>query len=359
MEPKPNFKKFKLLEMYRGKTVISPKVAIIIVNWNGWVDTIECIESIQNITYTNYQIILVDNGSTDDSVERINTWSNGEIKCLLVEEDISTASEDKQEIVFITSQKNLGFSGGNNVGIRYALRRKFDYVLLLNDDTIVAKGFMEPIMAASERDPAIGISGGKIYYYSDKSRVWSADGFYKGLGVFGLYGCNKLDNGQFDKERRVDFCVGAFMLIKKEVFEKIGLLPQCYFMGMEEGDFALSARNMGYKCNYVPTSVIWHKVGVYNRYNQLKLKYIYNNYRNRLLFTQRHLTGCTRTMWLLVFKMYVNYLMVLRFKLLQHHKNIYAIREAARLAFIDHKAYKYVSEEDLKRAESVLSKWEK
>lgn len=345
--------------MHRGKTVISPKVEIIIVNWNGWADTIECIESIQNITYTNYQIILVDNCSTDDSVERIKAWSNGKIKCLLVEDDISTASEDEQEIVFITTRKNLGFSGGNNVGIRYALRRNFDYILLLNNDTIVAKDFMEPIMAASERDPAIGISGGKIYYYSDKNRVWSAGGFYKGLGRFGLYGINQLDKGQFDKEREVDFCVGAFMLIKKEVFEKIGLLPQCYFIGTEEGDFALSARSMGYKCFYVPSSVVWHKVGVYNKDNQQKLKYVYNSYRNGLLFAERHLPGFTQKMWFILFKIYISYFSIIRWKLLRRDGNLSAIREAAKLAITDHKEKRYVTEEDLRRAELILSKWTK
>jgi len=340
--------------------VISPKVAIIVVNWNGWVDTIECIESIQKITYTNYQIILVDNFSTDDSVKRINTWSNGKIKCLLVEEDIGTDLKDEHKIVFITIQKNLGFSGGYNVGIRYALRRKFDYILLLNNDTLVEKNFLEPIIAVSDRDTTIGISGGKIYYYSDRNRIWSAGGFYKGFGVFGLYGLNQLDNGQFDKEREVDFCVGAFMLIKQNIFEKVGLLPECYFMGMEEGDFALSARNMGYKCFYVPTSVIWHKVGVYNKDNQCKLKYIYNNYRNRLLFYQRHLSGFTRTICLLLFKIYVNYYMGICSKLLTliHHNNINAIREAAKLALIDHRSNNIVLEEDIKRAESVLSKFE-
>jgi GT2 family glycosyltransferase len=341
------------------KAMISPKVAIIIVNWNGWMDTIECIESIRKITYTNHKIILVDNFSTDDSVERIKTWLNDKVKYLFFEENTSIVSEDDQEIVFITTHQNKGFSGGNNVGIRFAQRNKFDYILLLNDDTIVEKGFLETIIAASEKDPTIGISGGKIYFYSDKNRIWSAGGFYKGFGVFGLYGYNLLDNGQFDKIREVDFCVGAFMLIKNDVFEKIGLLPECYFMGMEEGDFALSARKMGYKCIYVPTSVIWHKIGVYSIDNQFKLKYIYNSYRNRLLFIQRHLSFCTRTIWPLLFNIYVNYFMVFYRKLRRRTKNVYAIQMAAKLAIIDHKVNRKISEEDIKSAELVLSKWEK
>lgn len=126
-------------------------VAIIILNWNGWKDTIECLKSLNNLNYKNYEVIVVDNGSTDNSVEKIKEYI-----------------ENKPKFKLIANEKNLGFAGGNNIGIRYALNNEFEYILLLNNDTVVDENFLKPMVELLESSDDIGFVGPKTYFYDKK-----------------------------------------------------------------------------------------------------------------------------------------------------------------------------------------------
>ncbi len=244
-----------------------PKIFIVLVNYNRLKDTIECIESLRKISYPNYEIIVIENGSTDDSYDKLS-----EIK----------------DILLIRSDVNQGFTGGNNLGIQIALEKLADYVLLLNNDTVVEENFLSELVRVAEADDKIGLVGCKILYYYEKNKIWSAGG-----GVTPLlkrtfqYGENKIDRGQFDQQREVDFVSGCCMLIRRQVFEKIGLLDPDYFMYYEDVDFCLRAKNNGFQVTYCPNSVIWHKVSIATD----KSFRDYYRMRNYILFLKKNFTS--------------------------------------------------------------------
>lgn len=227
----------------------SPSVAIIILNWNNWQDTVECLESLAQIDYPNYQIIVVDNGSSDDSVSQLKQRFN--------------------TIRLFETEKNLGFSAGVNFGIEQA--EKNDLILLLNNDTLVAKNFLTELVKIIRSDDTIGLVGGKIYYYEGtecdafmhrkKNKIWSAGGGISRLTKRTFhFGDKKIDQGQYDQQREVDFLTGCCLLIKRQVIETIGLLDPDYFMYYEDVDFCLRAKAQGYKIVYSPQAIIWHKI---------------------------------------------------------------------------------------------------
>jgi len=217
------------------------KVSIVLVNWNNAYDTISCIKSLKKINYPNYEIIVVDNSSTDDSTKELANVNN---------------------INLILNDSNLGFAGGNNVGIKYILKGDSDFVLLLNNDTVVEKSFLTVLVKRAIADKNIGVLGGKIYYYSDPAKIWSAGGgMTKLMKRTFQYGENKSDEERFNRQKDVDFLSGCCMLIKRDVFEKVGLLDEDYFMYYEDVDFCLRAKKFC-KIIYTPEAIIWHKVSV-------------------------------------------------------------------------------------------------
>ena len=192
----------------------NPKVAIVIINWNGWEDTVECLESIFQIDYPNYEIIIVDNRSQNDSVKRIKDYSEG------------------KELTIIENEENYGFAGGNNIGIQYALKNfKPKYILLLNNDTVVDKDFLKELINAGEEDTYIGILGPKIYYYDKPDVIWSAGckiswKFARGIQI----GSGEVDKNQYDDPKKVEYVSGSAFLIKTDVINKIGLMDKNYFL---------------------------------------------------------------------------------------------------------------------------------
>lgn len=244
-----------------------PKVSIIVLNWNTYELTSECLESLQEITYPNYEVILVDNASGDGSGQRL--------------------AQEFPQAMFIQNEANLGFSRGCNVGIRRALTHESDYVLLLNSDSVVEKDFLEPAVELAERDDRIGLVSGKIYLKDKPGYVWYAGGNVTPLRGVVVYGWLQKDMGSFDEPRSVGFSTGAMMLIKRSVLENVGLLPEEYFFGTEEWDYSLTVRRAGYKLYYAPQSVIHHKADGSHR--NLSAKYLYCSYRCTLIFHEKFL----------------------------------------------------------------------
>ena len=226
-----------------------PKVSIIILNWNGLEDTIECLESLRKITYPNYQVIVVDNASEGEDVQVL---------------------QDKfsDYIHIIENDKNYGFAEGNNVGMRSALNSYHPaYLLLLNNDTVVAPDFLNELVKVAETKVEIGIVGPKIYYYDFQGRkdvIWSAGGIilkwrrwiYQGVGW------NDNDLPQYQDIATVDWVSGAAMMFKSSVIEELSSLDPHYFFGDEDVDYCLKARKHGFKVVYVPAAKVWHKVGI-------------------------------------------------------------------------------------------------
>lgn len=273
---------------------MNPKVFAVILNWNNYTDTIECINSLKNVTYKNFHIIIVDNFSDNDSE--------------------AVLRKEYQEYKIIQTGENLGFAGGNNIAIDYCLTQKADYVLLLNNDTTVKPDFLSYIVDAGENDATVGIIGGKTYNYYDKTRLCSAGAninWLKGTAAFHR-GEGKIDTGEFDERSYISFVPGYFMLVKRTVFEMTGKLDDTYFLGVEEIDFCVKAKRNGFNLLYIPESIIWHKVTAsHKKYLPM---FIYNGYRNKLIFMKRHLPYPAWILWFLLFKTYVSTIAPFRLK---------------------------------------------
>ena len=182
------------------------KVYIIVLNWNGWKDTIECLNSIIESDYSNYEIIICDNASSDNSILEIEKWR----------------AKKKVEVILLKNNSNLGFAGGNNVGIRYALGKgDFKYIWILNNDTVVKRNTLSALVRKMESDNTIGICGSKLMYYDNSDEVQALGGQYNKL-----LGISKHIIREEDL-CKLDYVVGASMLISKKFIEEIGLMNDC------------------------------------------------------------------------------------------------------------------------------------
>ena len=312
----------------------TPKVTILLLNYNGWGDAIECLESVYKITYPNWELILVDNGSVDGSVSKIKEWAAGEILVeskffeydvegkpikyieeLFYDEEEARVKASKKEkewdallphqkLSILRIEKNRGVTGGENIGIEYILReRKTDYILILNNDIAVDKELLSELVKVAESDPEIGVVGPKIYYYDYNGRkdiINFAGGkinFWKGVGYH--IGANEIDKGQHDEIREVDYVEGSCFLIKKEVIEKVGMLDHEYFAYWEEADWCIRIKKGGYKGCYVPRAKIWHKVSSTTKKTSGFFEYY--NTRNSFLFMKKHASGGQYLSFLLYF----------------------------------------------------------
>jgi len=226
-----------------------PKVSIIILNWNGLEDTIECLESLKKITYPNYEVIVVDNASEGDDVK-------------ILKEKFG------DYIHIIENDKNYGFAEGNNIGMRYALSSSAPtHLMLLNNDTVVAPDFLEELVKVAESEAEIGIVGPKIYYYDFEGRknvIWFAGGKIEWWRrwVYPHIGRNDKDLPQYQNLTTVDWVSGAAMMLKSSIIRELSFLDSQYFFGDEDVDYCLRARKHGFKIVYVSTARVWHKVGV-------------------------------------------------------------------------------------------------
>ena len=297
----------------------SPKVEIVILNWNGWKDTIECLESIYQINYPNYGVIIVDNGSENESIDMIRKYCKREItvksRLIFNEADPSsnrieiieyfreeTETDEVKEnnnrellydkkLILIKNEKNYGFAEGNNIALRYAIKALDpNYFLLLNNDIVVDKDFLKNLVEVAEMDATIGMVGPKIYYYDFCGRT---DIINFAGGIIDMWkgqpyhiGTNEVDHGQYDNIKKVDYVEGSAMLVKKDVLTRIGLIDPCYFAYWEENDFCMRGSRLGYSSIYVPEAKIWHKISS-SVVNKTKVYYLT---RNRFLFMKKYST---------------------------------------------------------------------
>ena len=239
-------------------------VAIVVVNWNGVDDTIECLDSLALLApRPEKRVLLVDNASTDGSAGLIGQrFPNVEI--------LETAS-------------NLGFAGGCNVGIRRALDLGARFVWLLNNDTRVHPQALATLVAALDSERTAGLAGSKIYYDADPGRLWFAGGYFTPSGLARHRGQDQHDRRQFDDPGLVDYITGCSLLIRAEVIRQIGPLREDYFLYWEEVDWSARAKRRGWDSMYVPSSLVWHKVGASLAQEQSPKAYYYHT-RNWLDF---------------------------------------------------------------------------
>jgi GT2 family glycosyltransferase len=241
-----------------------PQTAIIVLNWNGLRDTPDCLVSLERLDCPDYEVIVVDNGSTDGSTGVIREQFPG--------------------VTLIENRENLGFTGGNNAGLRYALRRGMDYALLLNNDTEVAPDFLRHMLKTTEADPNVGIAGPMIYYHQQPDQIWSAGGAIdRPRGQTRMIGLDEQDIGQYGAApREVDFVTGCALLVRKSVLEQVGLLDEQFFAYYEEVEWCERARRAGYHIVGVPRAKVWHKISPQARSDSPVVHYLMT--RNRLLW---------------------------------------------------------------------------
>ena len=248
-----------------------PKVSIIIVNYNGIDDTLECLNSLKSLSYPNCEVIIVDNASRDAS-SALNKIYN-----------------DFPNVKIISLGQNLGFAGGNNVGIDYALKQqKAECILLLNNDTVVAPDFLKKMIEAGELDEKMGIVGAKIYYHSDRKRIWCNGGHFSWTDGGKHEEYNRLDANPNDaKIKPTKFITGCVMLIKAETILNIGLMDESFFMYYEDIDWSLRAKKAGYNIAVATSAHIWHKVSR-SAAEMGEPKRHYYHIRNALLLAKKH-----------------------------------------------------------------------
>lgn len=215
-----------------------PKISIIILNWNGLNHTVQCLESLKKISYPNYEIILVDNGSDNNEGEVLK-------------------NKYKDYIRLIKIRKNRGFAGGNNIAIQKVIEeKKSKYILFLNNDTIVKKDFLEKLVEEIERNERIGIVSPKILKIDNPKIIDSTGLVFRG-GILADRGEGEIEKGQYDKKTEIIGASGAALFCRIKLFEEIGLFKK-EFSGYDDGEFCWRAWKNGWKAKFVPSAVIYH-----------------------------------------------------------------------------------------------------
>lgn len=241
------------------------RVGIVIVNYNAEKYQNDSIRSIKQMKYSNYEIIVVDNGSTDNSIKLLK--------------------EEFPEVIIIETNNNLGVAAGNNIGIRHAIKRGAEYILLLNNDIELDKDLLRILVQKATKQT---ITVPKIYYFDKKRIIWSAGGkvdWNEGRPYHIGIGCP--DSSRFNHEQVVEIAPTCCMLIHKEVFKNVGLMDEKYFMYYDDTDFCIRANQRDFKILYLPTAKMWHKVSSSSGGEKSKVCQYYVS-RNILYFMKKY-----------------------------------------------------------------------
>ncbi|MCU0345298.1 MAG: glycosyltransferase family 2 protein [Saprospiraceae bacterium] len=259
------------------KATGQPLVSIITVDYRQLKVTCELLDSIAKLAYTNLQTIVVDNGALADNT--------------------AAYQSHLPDVQVIVSQENLGFAGGNNLGIRQA---QGDFIFLINNDTVVSDGLIEALVARCQQ-PGVGAASPKIKYF-DTPDVIQYAGFTQVNPLTGrnkAIGQGELDQGQHDTARPVPYCHGAAMMLRREVIEKVGLMPEVFFLYYEELDWCEQIRRAGYGIWYEPAAMILHKESISTgKASPLKMKFLT---KNRILFMRRNFKNWKLAAFLMFF----------------------------------------------------------
>lgn len=228
------------------KQVTDRDVAIIILNWNAYKDTVECLKSLEHLTYPYFHVFLVDNASQDGSFDNLQQdYKDGKFNL---------------SITFIQTGANLGFAGGNNVAIKEVYNQGYQYFWLLNNDTVVDPNALTPLVETLEGDKQVGIVGSKIYYYGT-NKIWFVGGKVNTwTGLTKHIGIKEEDIGQYDQVKEVDYITGCSLFFRRELLKTVGYMSEDYFLYYEETEWNIRVKQKGWKVLYNPSSIVFHKV---------------------------------------------------------------------------------------------------
>ena len=253
-----------------------PCVWIVVLNWNGLVDTLACLESLGKLRYEPRRVVVVDNGSTDGSVSALR-------------QAVSSCGFD-----LVEAGKNLGYAGGNNLGIRYALDRQADFVLVLNNDTTVDPTLLQELLSAAARNPSAGCFAPWIFYLHDRERVWfTRSEWSPAKNAFTAPGKGQLVSELRIESTDTDYVCGAALFFRASVARKIGLFDERFFLVYEDTDWCCRARRAGFGCLSVPNARVWHKVASSFGSEASPLR-TYFSTRNKLLWAEKNASPADR-----------------------------------------------------------------
>ena len=251
--------------------MFTKETTLIIPTKNRYTLLIKTLKNLKSLKVKFDEIIVVDNGSTDTSIKELQA-----VKGLTI----------------IENRENVGFAGGNNVGIRYSLEKNFDFIFLLNNDTIVSSSFLLELKQAADQFPNTSIFCPKIYYHHDPRKIWFGGGRLRSLTGVPLHqNFGEVDSNPDDKKaKRIDFVTGCAMFIRRSCWRQVGLLDERFFIYCEDVDWSMRAKNLNYQCLFIPQSKIWHKEGA--SLKKLKSSGEFRRYklstRNLILLHRKH-----------------------------------------------------------------------
>lgn len=243
------------------------RFSLIVLNWNNAPDTLECLASLEALDHPDFDVIVVDNGSTDGSLQAIRAAY--------------------PHHTYLENGANLGFAKGNNQGIELALKQNPDMVMLLNNDTIVHPKMLREIETVAQDHPKAGAFGPKIYFYDEPATIW-----YSGGGVDKKTGrCYHVGYGAssgYNEVQETEYACGCAIAVRSETLEKVGLMDPRFFLIWEEIDWCKRIRDAGYQCLFVPKAKLWHKVSASFIGGNRGPMWQYHYFRGRLLYHKKH-----------------------------------------------------------------------
>ena len=318
----------------------TPLVAVVVLNWNGWRDTIECLESLRRQAHARCRIIVVDNGSTDGSPEKIKAWADGEIAVTgrhlpalpvkrepigLVEYDAAQAerggtpegeelidsSAHAKGFVLIRSGENLGFAGGNNLAMRYALAHDPDFIWILNNDTSVLPDTLEKLVDFLTTNLDYVAVTGQTRYYDDPDRTWNCGGQLTWYGTRRYeYVNTPVSAVPQTGSRRITYMTGCAPLFRTRTLRDVGLLPTRFFFGEEDFELSHRLKSMGHAMACRFDALIFHKVGASvdqtPREASLGMAYVY--YLNRFINLRGRWPAPIWHLWRMIYFPYIIFL---------------------------------------------------
>ncbi len=291
-----------------------PKVVAVVLNWNGWLDTVECVESTLRSTFRPTQIVICDNGSTDGSIDRLREWADGVLVADLAGEagesrwsyrpapkplsyalatPLDAANDSgvpyETDLVIVAIEENLGYAGGNNVALEYALKRVgADYVWLLNNDTVVDAFALERMVSLAQREPHSGLIGAKLLQYAkpDMLQAMGGGNFIPRFGHDSQFGSGTKMVDSDIQVVELEHVVGACVLARVTAIREVGALDETYFLYREETDWSVRMRLNAWRLLCCANAIVWHKQGkslgfksplhdYYSVRNMLRLVYKY------------------------------------------------------------------------------------
>jgi hypothetical protein len=292
---------------------LGPKVVAVVLNWNGWLDTVECIESVLRSAYAVEHVIVCDNGSSDGSVAKMLEWAEGLItvdagigdarqrwsyvpsqkpiaytSITAADLEANSSLAPDTPLIFLSLDENRGYAGGNNAGLRFAIERYgAEFVWILNNDTVIDRHALESMLSVATQDSAIGMIGPKVLRYDRPDTIQAVGGgrMMPYLGYESQHGRGQRNGPRFNNSGTMDHLIGASLLVRAEAVRDVGVMDESYFLYREETDWCVRMRRNGWKMWCCANATVWHKEG-----KSLGFKSVLHDYysvRNFLLLVRR------------------------------------------------------------------------